>query len=68
MAAGIWLENRNYTEANTDMLLKQKMVSIEELEKKTGLKFFTNLEEKVSATVAKRIKSEKPQDNKFWFN
>ena len=68
MAAGIWLENRNYTEANTDMLLKQKMVSIEELENKTGLKFFTNLEEKVSATVAKRIKSEKPQDNKFWFN
>ena len=68
MAAGIWLENRNYTEANTDMLLKQKMVSIEELEKKTGLKFFTNLEEKVTATVAKRIKSENPQDNKFWFN
>ena len=50
------------------MLLKQKMVSIEELEKKTGLKFFTNLEEKVTATVAKRIKSENPQDNKFWFN
>lgn len=68
MAAGIWLENRNYTEVNTDMLLKQKMVSIEELEKKTGLKFFTNLEEKVTATVAKRIKSENPQDNKFWFN
>lgn len=65
MAAGFYLEHRNYDEKNID---KSMSISIRELEKKTGLDFFVNLESQLGADVYSQIEEQQPSSNSWWWN
>ncbi len=62
MAAGYYIEHKPYSSWE----LNKYAMSIDELEKKTGLTFFVNLEAAVGKDTAAKITAEKPADNAFW--
>ncbi len=62
MAAGFYIEHKAYSKWD----IFEHSMSITELEKKTGMKFFVNLEDAVGKDTATKIKAEKPSDNAFW--
>ncbi len=64
MAAGFYLEHKDYSKASPGLI--DFSMSVNELEEKTGMKLFVNLEEAVGKDVAAKIKAEKPSDNSFW--
>ncbi len=62
MAAGFYL---NHVQNQSGTIFDNAM-SLSELEEKTGLKFFVNLEAAVGKEEYDRIKAEDPADNTFW--
>ena len=59
MACGFYLPHSPNIKADNNVLMSYIM-SIDELEKKTGIEFFVNLAEKVGADNARKIKSQEP--------
>ncbi len=64
IAVGFYLEHKDYSKESPE--LSSFAMSLKELEEKTGLKFFVNLEDKVGTDVVKTIKSQGFTDNNFW--
>ena len=69
-AAGAWTgaafytEHKNYGAAGTD--IKAVSMTIDELEKKTGLDFFVNLPDKIGADNAAAVESQDPASSSVW--
>lgn len=61
IAAGFWIDHKGY---KSQTVTKAFMMSIDELEKKTGIDFFVNLPKE----TADAVEAANPADNKFWFN
>ena len=62
-AAAFYLEHRNYSES----IGKQHSMSIDELEKITGLDFFVNLPAKIGADQAAQLEAADPADSAMWW-
>ena len=62
-AAAFYLEHRSYSES----IGKQHSMSIDELEKITGLDFFVNLPAKVGADQAAKIEAADPTASSVWW-
>ena len=62
IAAGFWIDHKDYT--STQTVTKAFMMSIDDLEKKTGIDFFVNLPKETADVV----EAANPSDNKFWLN
>ncbi len=62
MAAGFYIEHKAYGKWD----IFEHSMSLSDLEEKTGMKFFVNLEAAVGKDVVTKIKAEKPSDNSFW--
>lgn len=58
IGTGFYLEHKNYSNKK----FEDYGCSLNDLEEKTGLKFFANLPAEIAATV----KAAKPEDNAFW--
>lgn len=63
-AIGIYLDHKSYN-ANQS-LTKSMVMSISQLEKKLGYELYVNLDDKIGAEGAKRVKSEDPTSVKLW--
>ena len=61
--AGFYLEHRSYNEA----LSKKHCMSIDELEKITGLDFFVNLPAKIGKDQAAQLEAADPADSNIWW-
>lgn len=59
VAAGFYLEHRNYSQT---ALTQDMYMSIDELEELTGIDFFVNLPDKVGASTAAGIEAQDPAD------
>ena len=59
MAAGFYLEHRNYSQP---ALTQDMYMSIDELEELTGIDFFVNLPDKVGTSTAAGIEAQDPAD------
>ncbi|MBQ3613895.1 MAG: DNA/RNA non-specific endonuclease [Bacteroidales bacterium] len=62
-AAAFYLEHRSYSES----IGKQHSMSIDELEKITGLDFFVNLPAKIGADQAAQLEAADPADSAMWW-
>lgn len=62
-AAAFYLEHRSYSES----IGKQHSMSIDELEKITGMDFFVNLPAKVGADQAAKIEAADPASSSVWW-
>lgn len=62
-AAAFYLEHRSYSES----IGKQHSMSIDDLEKITGLDFFVNLPAKIGADQAAQLEAADPADSAMWW-
>lgn len=62
--AAFYTEHKDYGSAKSD--LKAVSMSIDDLEKKTGLDFFVNLVDKLGKDAADAVESKKPADDEIW--
>ena len=62
-AAAFYLEHRSYSGG----MQKSYSMSIDQLEKKTGIDFFVNLPAKLGSAKAAEIEAEDPADNSIWW-
>ena len=62
-AAAFYLEHKSYSES----LGKKHSMSIDELEKITGIDFFVNLPAKVGADMAARLEAQDPKNSSVWW-
>ena len=60
--AGFYTEHKNYT----DKSLKAVSMTIDELEKKTGLDFFVNLTDKIGKDAAAAVEAQNPAESSVW--
>ena len=63
-SAGFFTEHKDYTPNNED--LKAVSMTIDELEKKTGLDFFVNLTDKIGADKAAEVEAQVPAESSVW--
>lgn len=63
MATAFFLDHKNYS---NKQITSSMMMSIEELERKTGIDFFPNLINKIGKTAAADVESEDPHNVSFW--
>jgi endonuclease G len=62
--AAFYTEHKNYGAAGTD--IKAVSMTIDELEKKTGLDFFVNLPDKIGADEAAAVEAQDPASSSVW--
>lgn len=62
-AAGFWFEHKSYS-SNT--ITDEMKMSIDDLEKITGMDFFVNLPARIGQANADRIEAANPDDISFW--
>lgn len=63
LSAGYLLEHKKY---NSNAITPDMTLTIEELERRTGITFFANLASKVGASEAAKIKKQNPDAVGFW--
>ena len=63
-SAGFFTEHKDYTPNNED--LKAVSMTIDELEKKTGLDFFVNLAAKIGKDKADAVETQDPAESSVW--
>lgn len=63
-ACAIYLEHKNYSESN---VTREHSMSIDELEKITGLDFFVNLPAKIGEDQAAKVEAADPADSSIWW-
>lgn len=66
-AAGFYLEHKNYSKGSSGYDFKAVSMSIDELEKKTGLDFFVNLPAKVGEDTAAKLEAQNPVNSSVWW-
>lgn len=64
LSAGFYTEHKDYGSSEED--LKAVSMSIDELEKKTGLDFFVNLVDKIGADKAAEVEAQDPTAYSVW--
>ncbi len=64
LGAAIWLDHKEYS---GETVRKDMWISIDELERRTGLDFFIALPDKVGAKDARTIEAEKPGSVSWWW-
>lgn len=65
MGCAILLEHRDYGNGSN---FKEYAISIDELEKKTGIDFYPNLSKLIGMEAAAQVKSEDPKTINWWWN
>lgn len=65
VAAGFYLEHKSYSQSNVD---RSMCMSIRELEDRTGIDFFVNLETEVGSDNYQKIEQQDPSTVDWWWN
>lgn len=63
-ACAVWLDHKVYSTKTID---SSYSMSVDDLEKKTGIDFFVNLPAKVGEETTARIEAEEPKDVAWWW-
>ena len=63
-ACAVWLDHKVYSSKNIN---SSYSMSVDDLEKKTGIDFFVNLPAKVGEDVAAKVEAENPADISWWW-
>lgn len=66
-AAGFYLEHRNYSKGPLGYDFQEVSMSIDELEKMTGLNFFAHLPAMVGEDMAERLEAQDPVNSSVWW-
>ncbi len=64
MGAAFYLDHKRY---DRETIVKSDAMSIDDLEKKTGIDFFPHLVEKIGKEEAEKIEKQNPQKVAFWW-
>ena len=64
LAAAFYLDHKYYS---TQAITKDMSMSIDDLEKKTGIDFFPNLIDKIGKEEADKVEKQNPQNVAFWW-
>lgn len=66
IGCAFWFEHKKYS-VNTVADLKEFVISIDELEKITGINFFPRLEDVIGKDEAAKVEAENPLENNYWW-